>query len=382
MSDRERVVTLAFDSFKGSIGAAALGNALKDRLAPHLPGLDVVNFPASDGGDGFAESVGFHFRAQRVECTVSDPLMRPRTAHYIWSPRDRLAIVESAQANGLALLAGGERDPLRTSTRGVGEMLLDAARRGAGRIIVGVGGSATVDGGVGMAQALGFTFADSAGQRLGPHIGEFGDVSQISAPAEHPLTDVRVSVACDVRTRLLGPRAASAVWVYGPQKGGTKESLSLIERRLAQLDGLVRSELGGEYGGMEMGGAAGGLAAGLAVFAGAELRPGMELFDELTGLRGQIERSALVITGEGRLDGQSSEGKVVSYVSDLARGSGTPVVAVCGSAGEHNIELDGVIALTDFGMSAEDCIARPLDALDRVLPSLVELIESSSANRQ
>ncbi len=377
MINRERVVTLVFDSFKGSIGATELGGFLRDLLRPEFPGLDIANFPASDGGDGFAESVGFHFRAQRVECAASDPLMRPRAAHYIWSPNDRLAILESAQANGLALLAGHELDPLRTTTYGVGELLLDAARRGAGRIIVGVGGSATVDGGVGMAQALGFTFADSAGQLLGPHISEFGDVSQISAPAEHPLTDVRISVACDVRTRLLGPRAVSAVWIYGPQKGGTEESLSLIERHLTQLDGLVRSELGGKYGEMEMGGAAGGLAAGLAVFAGAKLRRGMELFDELTGLRQQIERSSLVITGEGRLDEQSAEGKVVSYVSDLARSSGIPVVAVCGSVGAHAIALDDVLALTDSGMPAAACIARPLDALAAALPRLVETIRGT-----
>ena len=396
------VITLAFDSFKGSIGAPALGAAVEQYLGPVLPGADLVNFPCSDGGDGFAESVGYHFRGGRVECTVSDPLMRPRTAHYIWSPADRLAIIESAQANGLDLLNDDERDPLRTTTVGVGELLLDAARRGAERIVVGVGGSATVDGGTGMAQALGFVFEDGAGRRLGPHIGEFGDVSRLVVPPEHPLAGADVCVACDVRTRLLGPRAASAIWIYGPQKGGTEDSLSRIDTHLRRLDPVVRSTLGVDYGAMEMGGAAGGLAAGLAAFAGAALRMGMELFDELTGLRAQVARSALVITGEGRLDAQSSEGKVVSYVSELAREASVPVIALCGSVdrgavgscsdtdsadpagcyaggpeagrldARHGIALDGVVALADSGLPAERCIARPLDALDAVLPHLVE----------
>jgi len=369
------VITLAFDSFKGSIGAVTLGAALQSHLCESFPGFEIVNFPCSDGGDGFAESVGHHFDTQLAPCTVSGPLLRPITARYVWAPADRLAIIESAQANGLPLLSEEERDPLRTTTYGVGELLLDAVRRGAERIIIGVGGSATVDGGVGMAQALGFTFVDGAGAPLGPKIGEFGDVDEVIGPPDHPLCGVAVSVACDVRTRLLGPRATSAVWIYGPQKGGTEQSLGLIEQRLARLDARIEATLGRDYGSVEMGGAAGGLAAGLAVFAGAELRQGMQLFDELTGLREQVARSDLVITGEGRLDAQSAEGKVADYVSGLCRELGVPVFALCGSAEGDPLPLDGIIALTDSGMPAEDCIARPLDALDHVMPRLVEVVK-------
>ena len=366
----DRTVTIALDSFKGSIGAARLGDAVARRLAERFPGVQFDNFPCSDGGDGFAESVAWHIGGKWVECTVCDPLMRPRAARYLWSEDDRLAVIEAAEANGLVLLAPGERDPLAATSFGVGELLLDAARRGAESIIIGVGGSATVDGGVGMACAIGVRFLRRGRVIDSVHITDFAEADSLEVPSPHPLKDVQIVVASDVRTRLRGPRAASAIWIYGPQKGGTEASLAEIEECLSCFDRMVRARLGIAYGEVEMGGAAGGLAAGLAAFAGAKLRLGMELFDELTGLRAQIESSALVITGEGRLDAQSAEGKVVSYVSRAAREAGVPVVALCGSAQEHRINLDGVVQLVASGMSVEECIAHPLAALDGVLPRL------------
>ncbi len=367
-----RTISLIFDSFKGSIGAPGLGDAVSTRLARHLPNARIVNFPASDGGDGFAESVGHHFRTAPVGCRVSDPLMRPRRAHYIWSPDERLAVVESAQANGLALLDPAELDPLKTTTFGVGELLLDAARRGAEQIVMGVGGSATIDGGVGMAAALGFEFLDERGRQIAPRIGSFDSLARIVPPESHPLAEVAVRVASDVRTALLGER--SAVRIYGPQKGGTPATLSRIEGNLARLAEVVAALSDVDYAGMPMGGAAGGLAAGLCIFAGADLRNGMELFDEMTGLAEQIERSDLVITGEGTLDVQSAEGKVVSYVSRLADRAGVPTIALCGAVGDHSVPLGAAVGLTDSGLAVEECIARPLDALDRVLPRLLERV--------
>jgi glycerate 2-kinase len=334
----------------------------------------VVNFPCSDGGDGFAEAVGHHLAGQRVACQVHDPKMRPRTAHYLWSPEERLAIIESAQANGLPLLSPDERDPLRATTYGVGELLLDAERRGVERIILGVGGSATVDGGIGMAQALGWRFVACDGSTMGPWMAEFEPAAAVIPPQPYPLEAVRVEVACDVRTRLLGPRETSAIWIYGPQKGGSEAALEQIEQSLTQLRDRLRKDTGRDYGGMPAGGAAGGLAAGLAIFAGAALRPGMKLFDELTGLTSQVAGSALVITGEGKLDAQSAEGKVVGYISRIAAKAGVPVVALCGMAEASTVALDGVVALTDSGRSPDECIARPLDALDAVMPKLVELV--------
>ncbi len=340
------------------------------------------NFPCSDGGDGFAEAVGWHVSGERANCTVHDPLLRPRTSRYLWSGAERLAIIEAAEANGLALLAGDERDPLKATTFGVGELLLDAAQRGAKRIVVGVGGSATIDGGNAMARAIGVGFLRHGRVIDSVRIADLAEADALEMPSPYPLEGIEVVVASDVRTRLLGPRAVSAIWMFGPQKGGTEESLARIEAGLSHLDRLVRSRLGMAYGALEMGGAAGGLAAGLAVFAGAKLRMGMELFDELTGLRAQVARSALVITGEGRLDAQSAEGKVVSYVSRLARAAGVPLIVLCGSAEEHRIDTDNVVELAASGMPIEECIARPLAALDKVLPRLTgavaDLIRSRS----
>jgi glycerate kinase len=373
---RQRI-SIILDSFKGSIGAVELGAAVARRLAARLPDAEIENFPCSDGGDGFAQAVGYHFPSETVECRADGPLGRPRTAHYVWSADRRLAIVEAAEANGLARLAEDERDPLRTTTVGVGELLLDAAARGARRIILGVGGSATVDGGVGMAHALGVRFLDAARRPLGPEIGALARLADIELPPEPPLPGVALDVASDVRTRLLGPRAASAVWIYGPQKGGKEASLSQIEDCLRRVDEVVRDRLGRAYGELPMGGAAGGLAAGLAAFAGAKLHSGMALFDEWTGLAGQVGRSAVVVTGEGRLDEQTAEGKVAGYVAELARAADVPVIALCGSVGPHEVPLDAVVALTESGMSERACIARPLDALDRVLPRLTAAVRSA-----
>ena len=365
------VISLMFDGFKGSIGAPELGGMVRAELAPHCPDVEIVNFPCSDGGDGFVAALACHVTGERVACRIADPLGRARSAEYLWSGQERLAIIESAEANGLALIADNERDPLRTTTWGVGELLLDAARRGARRILIGVGGSATSDGGIGMAQALGFTFTAQDGRRLGPLISDCVDVCRIEPPSPHPLTGIEIVVACDVFTKLF-----DAVHIYGPQKGGTPDSLAIIERNLRALDALVVSSFGREYAELVMGGAAGGLAAGLALFADATLRHGMELFDELTGLERQIQRSNLVITGEGQLDVQSALGKVVSHVSHQARLAGVPVIALCGSAAGHNVPLDAVICLTDSGLPLADCIAHPRNALELIIPRLAELIHS------
>ena len=362
-------ISIILDSFKGSIGAVELGAALQGRLRPHFPDREIVNFPCSDGGDGFAEAVGYHFQGHRVECTVSDPLMRPRTAHYIWSPTDKLAIIESAQANGLALLKKEELNPLKTTTWGVGELLLDAKERGAERIIIGVGGSATVDGGLGMAQALGWRFTTLTGREIGPLMGEFKMPAVITAPEPHPLAGVRIEVACDVTTE-----TTRAVSIYGPQKGATPAMVDELKHDFEQLDSSMRLHAKRQFAGIEMGGAAGALAAGLTAFADAELKLGMMLFDDVAGLQQQIERSSLVITGEGKLDEQTRFGKVVSYVAQRCRSAGVPVIALCGMAEASDLDLDDVVALTESGMPPDDCIARPLDALDRVLPDLLELV--------
>jgi glycerate kinase len=241
--------------------------------------------------------------------------------------------------------------------------------------VVGVGRSATVDGGIGLAQSLGVGFWNSASRALQGTITDLETVADLAMPVQHPLGGTTISVACDVRTRLLGPREASAIWIYGPQKGGTEESLARIEAILRRIDDLIHERLGWAFGELECGGAAGGLAAGLATFAPGELRMGMPLFDELVGLDDQVARSDLVITGEGRLDAQSAEGKVVSYVADLARKHGLPVVALCGSADPHGLPLDGVVALTESGLPTDGCIGRPLDALDRVMPRLIDMTE-------
>lgn len=319
------------DKFKGSLSAHRVCEAIEAGVRTHFPQAAFRRFAASDGGDGFLDAVAAVRTLQRHAEPVSDPLGRPVTAEYLYDPASGEAFVELAQASGLVLLAEGERDPLRTSTLGTGELMHAALARGARTVYVGLGGSATSDAGLGIAAAFGYTIFDQNDQSLEPVGGNLARVARIGLPEKGPLPEgVRVVAVNDVTNPLWGPEGAA--YTYGPQKGAGPQAVEALDRGLRNLDGVVLRQLGLDYGKVPGAGAAGGAAYGLKAFLGADFVNGTEYIIRVSGLEASLQNrpADLLITGEGRIDSQSLSGKLIQGVLRLGAQHGIPVLAVCG----------------------------------------------------
>jgi glycerate kinase len=327
-------IVLAPNAFKESLSAWEVCQALAAGLRSSLPEVECVLAPMADGGDGTMDTLVRGTGGRRASARVHDPLGREIRAGFGLLGDGSEAVVEMAAASGLRLLKPEERDPMRASTLGVGELILAAARRGARRIVIGVGGSATVDGGTGMARALGWRFLDAKGRELSPCGKTLAQIVAIDASAyqswrEGPGRDIEVVVACDVSNPLLGKSGAARV--FGPQKGASPDQVVELEAGLANLADIELRELGIRMGHLKGGGAAGGLAAGLVAFCGARLEPGAPVIAVRIGLEEKLADADWAITGEGRLDGQTIFGKAPAHVAELAVKKGVPVIAVAGS---------------------------------------------------
>jgi glycerate kinase len=315
-------ILIAPDKFKGSLSAPTVAETIAAELRTAFPGIEIDSCPIADGGEGTAEALITAKNGRWVECATVDAQNRPLTAKYglIGS---REAVMEMSSASGLALVSDLPLDPARASTHGTGLMMLDALQRGAQRIIIGIGGSATNDGGTGMARALGFRFLDAEGRELENLPAELDRLESIAAPEKRP---VEVLVACDVTNPLLGPQGCTRV--YGPQKG--VRDFEWFESRLARLEAVVKRDLGVDAAEISGAGAAGGLGYGLMAFCGAKLTSGFDLIAEIIGLKARIAAADLVITGEGKLDAQTLHGKGPMGVAETARAMGKPVIGIGG----------------------------------------------------
>ena len=349
-------ILIAPDKFKGSLTAREVAANIAGGLRDVLPDAVIDTMPVADGGEGTVDAIHASCGGEWVACAARDALGRPIEARYAWLRNRATAVMEMSEAAGLWRIAPEERDLPRANTAGVGKMMLDAARRGAQDILLGLGGSATNDGGLGMARALGFRFIGDAKRELkGPD--ELVQLTRI-IPGEKTECP-RIIAAVDVRNPLLGARGATRT--FGPQKGGTPEQLEVLERGLARLADVVASDLGCDFRDNPGAGAAGGLGFGLMSFCGASVRPGFDVVAELVGLKTAIERADVVITGEGRLDEQTLEGKVPDGVAGLARQAGKPVYALVGassdSAAVRNL-FDGLYVLAQLPVTTEEAMAR------------------------
>jgi glycerate kinase len=324
-------IVIAMDSFKSSLTAAEACAAVADGILRERPEVEIVERPMADGGEGTArtliDSVGGEWVVERV----MGPLPEMKVdAGYAWLPATGPgALVETAQASGLALLAEERLAPLQTTTFGTGELLRSAIERGARRLWLAVGDSATVDGGVGAARALGWAFRDQQGRNVGYGGGELERIESIIPPARSDLPPVEV--LCDVDNPLCGERGAAAV--FGPQKGATPEMVERLDSGLAHLADVVERELGRDIRDLPGAGAAGGLAGGGVAFMNATLVPGIEAMIKATKIEEDLVAADWVVTGEGRFDEQSLDGKVVSGISKLVQGSSTRVAVLAGSVG-------------------------------------------------
>jgi glycerate 2-kinase len=324
-------IIVAPDSFKGSCSAAAAAAAIGRGARGALPGAEVVEVPVADGGEGTVEAMVKAMGGYTVRRAVTGPLGKPVDAFF--GRCGETAVVEMAAASGLTLVPPDRRDPRLTNTFGTGELIRAAVDAGARHIIVGLGGSATNDGGAGMAQALGARLLDADGRDLPPGGAALARLDRLDLSGLADLTGVRITVACDVDNPLTGPRGASAV--FGPQKGATPQVVAELDQALARWAEKLEEALPSVRGLAEMpgAGAAGGLAAGLVALCGAELRRGIDLVLETVGFAGLLAGADLVITGEGRIDAQTLSGKVPYGVAQAAARAGVPTVALCGGLG-------------------------------------------------
>ncbi len=331
-------VLVAPDKFRGTLTAEEAARAISTGWRREWPVDEIVEVPMADGGEGTLDALVAALGGERRTTRVSGPLGDEVAADYGLLPGP-VGVVEMARASGLELLAGSRRDPLRTSTRGTGELILATCEHLPAEVVVCIGGSATNDGGAGMAQGLGARLLDSRGRDLRPGGAALLDLVRIDVTAMAPqVLATRFMVACDVDNPLVGSQGASVI--YGPQKGASSDAVLLLDRALAHYAAVLHRDLGIDLRETPGAGAAGGLGAGLIAFLGAKLRPGVEVVMEAVGLVEKLTLSDLVITGEGSFDEQSLHGKVPGGVLRAARDAGVPAAVVCGRA---RIRPEGVV---------------------------------------
>jgi len=365
-------ILIAPDKFKGALNAREVAENIAKGLRDALPDARIDIVPMADGGEGTAEAICEARGGSWLKCKAHDPLGREIEARYAWIEDGQLAVMEMSEAAGMRRLSESERDPVRATTFGVGEMILDAAGRGANEIIIGLGGSATNDGGFGMARALGFRFdyehppspgfgatseQEQEKDRDRECVTDLVNLSRIEKP--HDLNLLKIIAAVDVQNPLLGENGATRV--FGPQKSASEDELNLLEQALTRLADLVAKEFGSDYRDRPGAGAAGGLGFGLISFCGATIRPGFDVVAEAVGLESKMKGVDIVITGEGSLDRQTLEGKTPAGVARLARKLGKKVFAIAGRYdGNQQVHelFDEVYQLARSDMSEKEQMKR------------------------
>jgi glycerate 2-kinase len=366
-------ILIAPDKFKGALTALEVAQNIAIGLLDILPDAQIEMVSMADGGEGTAEAICDVRGCSWLECKAHDPLGRVIDARYGWIDQEKLAVMEMSEAAGMRRLSESERNPTRATTFGVGEIVLDATKRGANEIIIGLGGSATNDGGFGMARALGFQFFGQGEDEI-QSVAELALLERIEGPKgqEEPKRP-RIMAAVDVKNPLLGENGATRV--FGPQKGASKSDLDNLETALTKLADVVTTQFGCDHRDEPGAGAAGGLGFGLLSFCGATVRPGFEVVAEAVGLEAKMKGTDLVITGEGSLDRQTLEGKTPVGVARLARKLGKPVFAIVGRASEDQ-ELreifDGIYQNARPGMSEQENMKRAGELLRENARELAE----------
>ena len=327
---------LAPDKFKGSLTGREFCQIVGDVLLKVFPDAEIVKVPLADGGDGTLEVIREYLNAHPVQLTVSDPLFRPIRASYLFSEAQQTAFVEMSEASGYRLLKTHELDSMHTSTLGTGELILDAIKKGAAQIFLGIGGSATTDGGMGVAHALGYRFMDAEGKVLSPIGKNLIKVKTIKRSQTSILGATGFKVACDVDNPFYGEHGAAKV--YAQQKGASEAEIQLLDEGLKNFAEIVHNSFEIDLQKVPGAGAAGGLGGGATAFLGAELVSGIDLVKEISGFGTKIKGADWIVTGEGHLDSQTFSGKTIGGVLTSAMQEGVPVAAICGRVTLSNEE--------------------------------------------
>lgn len=328
-------IVIAPDSFKESLSAFQAARAIEKGFRDVFPEVEYVLIPMADGGEGTVQSLVDATEGTVIEKRVTGPLGEPVDAFFGLLGDGKTAVIEMAAASGLHLVPNEKRNPLLTTTRGTGELIRAALDKGVEHLIIGVGGSATNDGGAGMIQALGGQLLDQKRQEIAPGGGHLSELVEIDLSSlDSRLKKVKIEVACDVDNPLTGPNGASAV--FGPQKGATPEMVRQLDENLSRFADVVEQTLEKPIRHVPGAGAAGGLGAGLLAFLDAELKRGVEIVLEAVQFQERVKDASLVITGEGRIDGQTVSGKTPIGVAKAAKQYGIPVIGIAGSLSEDS----------------------------------------------
>ncbi|UNC92225.1 glycerate kinase family protein [Candidatus Contubernalis alkaliaceticus] len=371
-------IVLAPDSFKGSLTAAQAAENMAIGIKKVLPEAQIIKLPLSDGGEGLVDSLVGSMNGEIRRELVSGPLKVPVEAYWGVSEDGKTGVIEMAAASGLTLVPQEKRNPMFTTTYGTGELIKAALKYGCTKLIIGIGGSGTNDGGMGMAQALGVKFLDKERGTLGLGGGQLIKLDHIDISGLDPtLEKASILVACDVNNPLTGTQGASAV--YGPQKGADGEMVNKLDNGLKHFAKIIRRDLGVEVEHVPGAGAAGGLGAGIMAFLKGQLTPGIDLVMDMVGLEKELAHCDLVLTGEGRLDAQSVFGKVPVGVARRGRKFGVPVIALAGSiaAGAETLHREGITAyfcIIDAPISLTEAKERAAENIQRTTMEIMRLI--------
>jgi len=376
-------IVIAPNALKGCLTAGAAADAMAPGVAKACPTAEIVQVPVADGGDGLTDVLVGALGGQIRTVDVRGPLGDALSAPFGYVPDRGLAVIELAAASGLALLDAGRRNPLVTTTLGTGELIAAALDLGVRHLIVGIGGSATHDGGIGIATALGVCFLDDNGDPVAPVGGALGAIRRIDPSGIDPrLRGVRVEVVCDVANPLLGEHGAA--FVYAPQKGATPPQVQQLDAGLAHLATVIERDLGLNVRELPGAGAAGGVGAGLKAFLNADLRRGVDVVLDLVALEAHLSGADLALTAEGRIDAQTAFGKAPAGVARRARAQGVPCFAIAGSLDDgldalHGLGIDAAFSLCPGPVTLEQSIA---DAAELLAAATEQVVRAFLAGRR
>lgn len=361
------------DSFKGSCSAIEVAESIERAILSVDHSIEVIKMPVADGGEGTIDAITSCVQASVYQLEVCDPMGEKAMAKYAVIDNGETAVIEMAQASGLPMVPIDKRNPLVATTYGTGQLMKDALDRGVKKMIIGIGGSATNDGGAGMLMALGASFRDIKGEEIALGGAALADVVEIDLSGfDSRIFDVEITVACDVTNPLTGENGAS--YVYGPQKGATPNMVEELDAALAHFAKVSAEGLGEDYSRYPGTGAAGGLGFALIAYCKAKFAAGIDIVLGVSGFEKELENADLVITGEGRIDGQSVQGKVLYGIGTRAKERGVPVVAIGGAVREDSE------ALLNHGITAMFSIANGPMTLEHAMEHGCELIEQIAKN--
>ena len=373
-------IVLAPDSFKGNLTSLQVAAALEKGIRRVLPNAQCIKVPMADGGEGTVQSLVDGGGGKFVRKKVTGPAGKPVTARYGLLADGKTAVIEMAEASGLPYVKGKEKNPMKTTSYGTGELILDAINKGAEKIIIGIGGSATTDGGTGMAQALGIKFLDKNGKEIKEY-GAGGMLNKIAkidmSGIDARINKTKIIVASDVENPLYGKKGAA--YVFGPQKGATSTMVKTLDANLKYFGNLLKKDLGKDVRTLKGAGAAGGLGAGLVAFTGAKLKSGIDIVVDATRLKKHLKDADLVITGEGRVDSQTAFGKTPAGVAKVAKKFKVPTIAIGGGISDDAREvfthgIDGLASACARDMTLEDAINNSKDHLANAAERVIRLV--------